>query len=81
MVGTAILIIEIVGMLPNIKGKEGAEAAGDGVAGARFLRDHQCAVRSGGQPDPAGAEKADAFRYELGFEGVDASPLFDDPGE
>ena len=37
----AVLIVEIVGMLPNIKGEEGAEAAGDGVAGARFLRDHQ----------------------------------------
>lgn len=62
-------------MLPNIKGEEGAEAAGDGVAGARFLRDHQCAVRSSGQPDPSGAEEANAFGDKLFPEGFEGAPL------
>ena len=37
LVCTAVLEIQIVGVLPDIKGQEGFEAAGDGVAGIGLL--------------------------------------------
>ena len=40
------------------------------------MGDDEGAAGGGGEPDPAGAEEADAFGDEVGFEGVDATPLF-----
>ena len=78
MGGAAVLIVEVVGVLPDVEGEEGAEAAGDGVAGARLLGDYQRAFRVGRQPYPAGAEEADAAGDEVGLEGFEGAPLLDD---
>lgn len=45
--GTAVLVVKVVGVLPNVEGEDGGEAAGQGVAGAGFLGDGQCAVWGG----------------------------------
>ena len=65
-------------MLPDVEGEDGLEAFGDGVAGAGLLGDGEGAVRRGGEPDPAGAEEADAFGDEVVLEGVEGAPLLED---
>ena len=67
-------------MFPNVEGKKGAEPVGNGVIGAGVLADGQCAGRIRLEPDPARAEKGGSFLHEVGFEGVEAPPLFDDLG-
>ena len=64
-------------MLPDIERQNRLEPAGDGVAGVGFLGDDEGAAGGGGEPDPAGAEEADAFGDEVGLEGVDGAPLLD----
>ena len=75
---TPILVIQVIRMLPDIESQDRLEAAGDGVAGVGFLGDDEGATGGRGEPDPAGAEEADALGDEVGFEGVDAAPLFFD---
>ena len=53
---------------------------GDGVVGAGVLADGQGAVGIGLEPDPAGAEEADALGDELFLEGVEGAPLGFDLG-
>ncbi len=74
--GTAVLVVEVVGVLPDVEGEERAEAFGDGVAGAGLLSDNEGAVGGGGEPDPAGAEEGGAFGFEFGKEGFEGAPLF-----
>ena len=76
--GAAVLVVEVVGVLPDVEGEDGLQAFGDGVAGAGLLGDGEGAVRRGGEPDPAGAEKPDAFGDEVVLEGVEGTPLLDD---
>ncbi len=80
VVGAAVLVVEVVGVLPDVEGEEGAEALGDGVAGAGLLDDGERAVCGGGEPDPAGAEEAGALGGEVGLEGVEAAPLLRNAG-
>ena len=75
MGGAAVLVVEVVGVLPDVKGQDGPEAAGDGVAGAGLLGDMQGAVGGGGKPHPAAAEKAGALGFEVCFEGGEGAPL------
>ena len=63
--GAAVLVVEVVGVFPDVEGEEGAEAMGDGVVGAGVLADGQGAGGIGLEPDPAGAEEADALGDEL----------------
>ena len=65
-------------MFPDVEGEEGAEAVGDGVVGAGVLADGQGAGGIGLEPDPAGAEEADALGDELFLEGCDGAPLLGD---
>ena len=37
MGGAAVLVVQVVGVLPDVEGQEGLEAAGYGVAGAWLL--------------------------------------------
>ena len=62
-------------MLPNIKRQQRLQPLGDRIVCAGLLCDDEGAVGGGGEPDPAGAEEGDAFGDEVGFEGVDTSPL------
>ena len=76
--GASVLVVEVVGVLPDVEGEYRLEAVGDGVAGAGLLGDGERAVRRGGEPDPAGAEEPDAFGDEVVLEGVEGAPLFHD---
>ena len=75
MGGAAVLVVEVVGVLPDVEGEEGLEAFRYGVAGIGLLGDDEGAVGLGGEPDPAGAEEADALGDELVLEGFEAAPL------
>ena len=52
--GAAILVVEVVGVFPDVEGEEGPEAVGDGVVGAGVLADGQGAGGIGLEPDPSG---------------------------
>ncbi len=74
--GAAVLVVEVVGVFPDVEGEQGPQAAGDGVAGIGFLGDLESPIFVGGEPDPAAAEEGDAAGFEFGLEGSEASPLF-----
>ncbi len=80
MGGATVLVVKVVGVLPDVEGEEGLEAAGDGVAGAWLLGNLQGAVGGGGKPYPATAEKARALGFEVCLEGVEGAPLGLDGG-
>ena len=79
--GAAVLVVEVVGVLPDVEGQEGAEAVGDGVVGAGVLADGQGAGGIGLEPHPAGPEEADALGNELFLEGLEGAPLGFDLGD
>ena len=78
--GAAVLVVEVVGVFPDIEGEERLEAVGDGVVCTWVLGDGEFASVVGLQPDPAGAEEADALGLEVGLEGVEGAPLGLDAG-
>ena len=80
MGGTAVLVVEIVGVFPDVEGEQGFEALGDGVVRSGLLGDDQGAVFLCGEPHPAAAEEGDAFGLELGLEGIHTPPLLQDLG-
>ncbi len=80
MVPAPVLPVEIVGVLPNVEGKDRLEALLDRITGAGLLSYDKGAVFCCGEPDPAGAEERDAFGYEFGLEGFYGAPLGFDLG-
>ena len=65
-------------MFPDVEGEKGLEALCHGIAGVGLLGDDEGAVFVGGEPDPAGAEEADALGFEVGLEGGEGAPLLFD---
>ena len=76
----SVLVVEVVGVFPDVEGKQGPHAAGDGVADVGLLGNVEGAVLVGGEPDPAAAEEGDATGFEFGLESGEAPPLFVDLG-
>ncbi len=77
MRSTLVLVVQVVGVLPDVEGEEGAEMpglaghdAGDGVVGVGLLGDDEGAIGIGGEPEPAGAKEGGALCFEVGFKGV-----------
>jgi len=79
--GAAVLIVQIVGVLPDVEGQNRLEAVRHGVVGACILGDGEFAGGIGLEPHPAGAEEGDALCFEGGLEGIDTSPLLFNPGQ
>ena len=75
MGGAAVLVVKVVGVLPDVEGEDWLEAAGDGVAGAGLLGDDEATVTGGRKPYPAAAEEAGAFGFKVGLEGFEGAPL------
>ena len=66
--GAAVLVVEVVGVFPDVEGQEGLEPMGGGVVGAGVLADGQGAIGIGLEPHPAGAEEGGAGGDEGGLE-------------
>ena len=78
VVGAAVLVVEVVGVLPDVEGQEGLQAADDGIEGAGLLGDVQGAGLVGAQPHPAGPEEPGALGLEFGLECLERAPLLRD---
>ena len=78
MGGAAVLVVQVVGVLPDVEGEDGLQASDDGVGGAGLLGDGERAVRRRRKPYPAGAEEPGALGDELVLECVQATPLLHD---
>ena len=78
--GAAVLVVEVVGVFPDVEGEERGEAVGGGGVGAGVLADGESAGGIGLEPDPAGAEEGGAFRFEVGLEVFEGAPLLPDAG-
>ena len=65
-------------MLPDIEGQNRLEAVSDGVVGVGVLADGELAFRVRLEPDPAGTEEANTFRFKFRLEGVEGAPLLGD---
>ena len=77
--GAAVLVVEVVGVFPDVEGQEGLEPMGGGVVGAGVLADGKGAIGIGLEPHPAGAEEGGAGGDEGGLEGGEGAPLGLDP--
>ena len=77
VVGAAVLIVEIVGVLPDVEGEEGLEVVKEGVVGVGFLGDDEFAVGADAEPDPAGAEEGGATVLELMLERFERAEVAD----
>ena len=75
MGGAAVLIVEVVGVFPDVEGQEGLEPMRGGVVGAGVLADGQGTIGIGLEPHPAGAEDGGAGGDEGGLEGGEGAPL------
>ena len=80
MVRPTVLVIKIIGMLPNIESQEQFQALFHGVVRTCLLGDLQHAIRTGRQPHPAAAEKARSLGLELLLKSLKAAPLLHNPG-
>lgn len=84
----AVLVIQIIGVLPNVESQQGLKIPGqagndasDGITSVRLLGNDECAIRLCGEPNPAAAEQSNTFGLEFCFEGVDIPPLFNNLGK
>jgi len=73
--GAAVLVVEVVSVLPDIEGEEGLEVVSHGVVGASVLGNGQLTGGIGLEPNPSTAEEGSAFLFELGFEDIYTTPL------
>ena len=78
MGGTAVTIVDVIRVLPDIHRQEGFEALRNGVAGIGFLRDDKLAVSIGRQPYPTRAEERCALFLELLAECFEGAEITDD---
>ena len=75
MVGTTVLIIHIVSVLPNVEGEQWAESASDRVLCVWFLSDDEFAICVGRKPNPSRTEEGGAFLCEFLLESFETTEL------
>ncbi len=73
--GAAVLVVQVVGVLPYVEGEEGLEAVGYRIVCIGALENGQFAILVGGEPHPSAPKQADAFGFEIGLEGFEGAPL------
>ncbi len=73
--GAAVMVVQVVGVLPYVEGEEGLEAVGYRIVCIGALEDGQFAILVGGEPHPTAPKQADAFSFEIGLEGFEGAPL------
>src|SRR5258707_7237 len=77
VVGAAVAIIDVVGMLPNIDPEDRRGAMHQRIFAIRGLRDFKLAVLYS-EPGPAGAELADTGGGEIGLEFLQTTEILGD---
>ena len=77
MVSTAVLVAQIVSVLPDIHAEERTKPLYYGVAAVRLLRDDQFAIFLSSEPSPPRSEERRASVEELLLESFEATPLSD----
>lgn len=73
--GTLVLVVQVIGMFPDVKGEDGFKAVGYGIVGVGVLGYGEFAGSIDLEPDPAGAKEACALGFEIGLEGIEGAPL------
>ena len=73
--GAAVLVVEVVSVLPDVESEDGLEVVSHGVVGASVLGNGQLTGGIGLEPNPTTAEEGSAFLFELGFEDIYTTPL------
>ena len=74
--GAAIVVFQVVGVLPDIVSEDGIESLRNGVVLVRRGHDLHFSIGFACQPDPAAAELFRASIVELGFEIVEVAKGF-----
>src|SRR2546430_11912974 len=77
IVGTAVAVIDVVGVLPDVTAEDRGRAVDQRALAVRRLGDFELAVLDR-QPAPAGAELADAGSGEIGLELVETAEILGD---
>ena len=75
MGGAAVLVVQVVGMFPDVEGEDGLETVSYGVVGVGVLGYGEFAGSIDLEPDPAGAKEAGALGFKIGLEGIEGAPL------
>ena len=65
VVGAFVLIIQVVGMLPNVEAQQRGQSCAYGIASVCLFGDVQLAVLINRQPCPARTEQSDCCRVEF----------------
>ena len=73
--GAAVLVVQVVGMLPDVEGENGFEAVGYRIVCIGALEDGQFAILLGCEPHPSAAEETHALGFKIGLEGFEGAPL------
>ena len=63
--GTAVVVLQVVGVLPDVVAEDGVVALGDGIVLIRRGHDVNGTVGLAGEPDPSAAELFDAASLNL----------------
>src|SRR5829696_7819445 len=77
IVGTAVAIVDVVGVLPDVAAEDRRGAVDQRAFAVRGLGDFELAVLDR-QPAPAGAELTDAGGGEIGLELLETAEVFGD---
>ena len=75
--GTLVLVVQVIGMFPDVEGEDGLETVRHGIIGVGVLGYGEFAGSIDLEPDPAGAKEAGALGFEIGLESIDTPPLLD----
>src|ERR1700747_3361681 len=74
--GTAVVVLEVIGVLPDVVAENREQALGDGVVLVGSGDDLNVAVGFARQPDPAAAELLSAGVVEFGLKILEAAEGF-----
>jgi len=78
VIGTAVLVIQVIGMLPHVTGQESLLAVGKGEVCVWSFGDFEGAVRIHDKPRPSAAKLAGGGLFEKLRERVKAAEVFCD---
>ena len=75
MGGTTVLVVQVVGVFPNVKSKKRFQTFCQRISGILLLGDKEFTALIGREPHPAAPEKPHSFSLELSLEVFYAAPL------